>query len=242
MADMNGHYGNYRGEVVDVEDPTKSGRVRVNVFGVYDGLPVDVLPWAIYADPNMGGISEVGSFLVPELGAHVWVFFEGGDHHFPVYWAGAPAIKEGTPDLPSESRQDSSTYPLNKVIKTKSGILIERDDTPDNVRFRIYHPSGNDHLIDNDGNETDKVVGTKSQTVEGDVTETYEGGVTETIEGDVTETYSASHTSTVSGSYEKSAAEVTINSDGAVTIVAGGDAEVTASGNVNVTGATVNLN
>lgn len=226
MADMNGHYGNYRGEVVDVEDPTKSGRVRVNVFGVYDGLPVNVLPWAIYADPNMGGISEVGSFLVPELGAHVWVFFEGGDHHFPVYWAGAPAIKEGTPDLPSESRQDSSTYPLNKVIKTKSGILIERDDTPDNVRFRIYHPSGNDYLIDNDGNETNKVVGAKS----------------ETYEGDVTETYNASHTSTVSGSYEKSAAEVTVNSDGSVTIVAGGDAEVTASGNVNVTGATVNLN
>lgn len=236
------HFGNYRGEVVRNTDPKEAGRIKVNVFGVYDGLPTDVLPWATYADPNMGGISEVGSVIVPEEGAHVWVFFEGGDHHFPVYWAGAPAIKDGTPDLPEESRREESQYPMNKVTKTKSGILVERDDTPDKVRFRIYHPSGNDYLIDNDGNETRDIIKNQTTNIGGDNVSTTEGTKTENVTKSVTENYDDTHTSTVGGAYTKNAAEVTINSDGIVEIVAGGDVNVTATGNVNATGATINLN
>lgn len=211
------HYGNYRGEVIRRDDPLKAGRVKINIFGVYDDIPEDAIPWAIYADPEMGGTSEVGSVIIPEMGAHVWCFFEGGDHHYPVFWAGAPAMKDGVSDLPSESRE-SGEYPANKVRKTKSGILMEMDDTEGSVRLRFYHPSGTERLVDNDGNEVVNVTGDQTDIVNGSQSETVEG----------------SKTSSVSGSYEQSASAVTINSDGTVEIAAGG--------NVNITGAFINLN
>jgi hypothetical protein len=34
------------GEVVDINDPYKKGRVRVKVTGVYDKLEDDTIPWA----------------------------------------------------------------------------------------------------------------------------------------------------------------------------------------------------
>ena len=161
------HFGNLRGEVVRNDDPLKAGRVKVNVFGVYDDIPEDSIPWAIYADPAMGGINNVGSAIIPEVGAHVWCFFEGGDHHYPVYWAGAPAMKDGVPDIPEES---ATGYPANKVRKTKSGILMEMDDSDNNVRLRFYHPSDTEWLIDNDGNQIDNVTGDRTSTIGGNST------------------------------------------------------------------------
>jgi len=34
------------GEVVDIDDPLKDGRVKVKVFGKFDKLENDVIPWA----------------------------------------------------------------------------------------------------------------------------------------------------------------------------------------------------
>ena len=36
----------YRGEIVDIKDPLKQGRARVAVFGLFDGLDVENIPWA----------------------------------------------------------------------------------------------------------------------------------------------------------------------------------------------------
>ena len=170
---MNGnpelHFGNYRGEVVRNDDPLKAGRVKVNVFGVFDDIPVDDVPWAIYADPAMGGLDNIGSLVVPEVGSHVWCFFEGGDHHYPVYWAGAPAMKDGVPDVPEESRT-TGDYPSNKVRKTKSGILMEMDDTDGAVRLRFYHPSNTEWLIDDGGNQITNITGNETSDVGGDYT------------------------------------------------------------------------
>lgn len=209
------HYGNLRGEVVRNDDPLKAGRVKVNVFGVYDDIPEDSIPWAIYADPAMGGFNNVGSAVIPEIGAHVWCFFEGGDHHMPVYWAGAPAMKDGVPDIPSES---SSGYPANKVRKTKSGILMEMDDSEGNVRLRFYHPSGTELLMSDDGSQTDNIAGDRTTSTGGNDTLTTGGDRTESV----------------GGSLNTTATEVTINSDGNISITAGG--------NVDITGAIINLN
>ena len=101
-----------RGLVVDDKDPRDVGRIKVRVKGIYpDGIPVDDLPWAIpttavfrsggdnsrtsmsddaaiengFASTGTGGI-----FSVPRVGNHVWVFFDQGNHMYPVYWAMAP--------------------------------------------------------------------------------------------------------------------------------------------------------
>lgn len=46
----------------------------------------------------------------------------------------------------------SAQYPYNSVIATRSGIVIEIDNTPNNVRLHAYHPSGSFVEIDKDGN------------------------------------------------------------------------------------------
>lgn len=162
-------YGNHRGEVVRNDDPMENGRVQVRIFGVFDEIEDDDLPWAQYADPMMGGETDVGGVLVPEVGAHVWTFFEGGDWHFPVYWAGAPAMNgRNNPDLPTESRENGQ-YPHNKVFKTKNGIVIELDDTEGAVKIRVHHPSGTMREIDAEGNVNEEVSGDVTSEVFGDV-------------------------------------------------------------------------
>lgn len=172
--------GFYRGEVVDVNDPLKAGRIKVRVFSVFDDIPVSVLPWAAYADPLMGG-KDNGSLIVPQLNSHVYVFFEGGDHRYPVYFAGSPAIRNDVPDAPSESQ---ANYPNNKVIKTQSGIVIEMDDTEGAVRFKIKHPSGTSMEINNDGDVVDVVEGEHTISISDDGTITIGGNATINVTGD----------------------------------------------------------
>lgn len=169
--------GFYRGVVLDNNDPLKSGRVKVKVYPVFKDLVVDDLPWAIMADPFFGGSADVGSIFVPENNAHVFVFFEEGDHRFPVYFAGAPAIQSGTPDVPSESRTNG-TYPNNRVLKSKSGIVIEIDDTPGAERYKITHPSGSIIEINSGGDVNITATGATTLNTTGATTITSSGAVT----------------------------------------------------------------
>ena len=158
--------GFYRGKVVDNNDPKQAGRIKIEVFGVFDGLNADHLPWAVMADPLMGGLGDNGSIFVPNMDSHVFLFFEGGDHRHPVYFAGAPAIQDGEPDAPSESREEGE-YPNNKVFKTKAGITIEMDDSENSVRFKVKHPSGTNFEVDNDGDYTIEISGDGTFTING---------------------------------------------------------------------------
>ena len=64
--------GSYCGTVVDIEDPLKIGRVRIEVFGFFDGLEPNLIPWATPATSNTGGSDSGGGFFsVPKLGSVV---------------------------------------------------------------------------------------------------------------------------------------------------------------------------
>ena len=174
-------YGNYRGIVEDNLDPEKAGRIKVRVYGVYDDIEKDHIPWAEYADTMMQGQSQFGGFFVPDIGSKVWVFFEAGNHMLPVYFAGAPSHL----DMPSE-RKDS-TYPHNRVFRTKSGHVIEIDDSPGEERIRIKHRSGTQKTIFANGDVEEVVVGNVIRTVMGNVEETIEGNFVTSIMGSRTE-------------------------------------------------------
>jgi len=233
---LNQFFGNYRGEVIRTDDPLKAGRVKVNIFGVYDGFKEEDIPWAIYADSFMGGSTKAGGIIVPEVGAHIWCFFEGGNHHYPVYWAGAPAMKDKTPDIPAESSAKENQYPFNKVFKTGAGFVVEVDDMAGDTRFRFYQPSGNELIVDHGGNVQETVVGTTEQTKTGDVTENYEANHTTNTGGNKTEDVAGDITITSGGT-------ITIDSGGStITISNGGDIEIVSAGQVNVTGVMINLN
>lgn len=52
-----------------------------------------------------------------------------------------------------------AAYPHNQVMQTPNGLIQEFDDTPNNVRYHLYHPSGTYTEIDNNGTEVRKIVG-----------------------------------------------------------------------------------
>ena len=120
--------GNYRGEVLDNNDPNKTGRIKVRVYPMMVGedLTEDCIPWAIPAMPLWNGSSSGQGFLaVPKVGSYVWVFFEQGDIYQPVYFAEAPDPTRGIPTL------SAINYPNRKVATSSGGITFVVDDTDD---------------------------------------------------------------------------------------------------------------
>lgn len=117
---QNSFGGFHRGIVVNNVDELKSGRVQIRVIPFFDGVKDGDLPWAIYADAFMGGLSNNGSVMVPEVDSHVFLFFENMDFRFPVYFAAAPAIQNDIPDIPTLSREDDGTVAAINVAAEKN--------------------------------------------------------------------------------------------------------------------------
>jgi uncharacterized protein involved in type VI secretion and phage assembly len=74
-------YGKYRGVVVNNIDPMMIGRIQASV------PDVSVIPstWAMPCVPWAG--IATGMFMVPPIGAGVWIEFERGDPDYPI-WVG----------------------------------------------------------------------------------------------------------------------------------------------------------
>jgi hypothetical protein len=68
------------GQVVDNKDPLNNGRCKVNVFGKFDILPIEAIPWASPAN-SMGA----GQHFVPRKGDIVAITFDNGNIYLPIY-------------------------------------------------------------------------------------------------------------------------------------------------------------
>lgn len=122
------HFGKYRGEVVDNDDPDDLGRIKAKVPRLAHD---EELGWAMPAFPY-GGQAEQGFYFVPDVGASVWIEFEAGDLSYPIWsgtWYGDGELPEGA---------DFS----KKVLKTKSGHKIILDDG-DQPTIEITDSNGN---------------------------------------------------------------------------------------------------
>ena len=101
---MTKYYGKYRGTVLQNVDPEQMARIQVMVPDVSGLLPSS---WAMPCVPIAGKSS--GTFVVPQIGAGVWIEFEQGDPDYPVwtggFWGSAaevPALAlAGNPASPS---------------------------------------------------------------------------------------------------------------------------------------------
>lgn len=131
----------YTGKVIDNNDPDKTGKCKIRVFGVFgDEIPDNELPWAIPDFTFIG--STVGNFIVPPVNAIVKVYFDNGEVYLPHYTS-----KALTTNLPTQKDID---YPDNMVMW----------ETDDNDYFTINrkskettfnHNSGTKILIKKDG-------------------------------------------------------------------------------------------
>ena len=80
---MEKYYGKYRGMVINNVDPLQKGRLMVQVPDV---LGVGISSWALPCMPFTG--VQAGVYVVPAIGAGVWVEFEGGDPDYPIWTGG----------------------------------------------------------------------------------------------------------------------------------------------------------
>ena len=78
----NKYFGKYRGTVLNNADPMQTGRIQVQVPDVLGTTPSS---WAMPCVP-LAGI-QMGIYVVPPVGAGVWVEFEQGDPDYPI-WVG----------------------------------------------------------------------------------------------------------------------------------------------------------
>jgi hypothetical protein len=75
--------GNWTGKVVDIADPLMLGRIKIDIFGYYDGYNTDSLPWSIPSNSFLG--AKNSNFIVPELNSIVTGYFDNNDEMKPIY-------------------------------------------------------------------------------------------------------------------------------------------------------------
>lgn len=136
-------YGKYRGTVVNNLDPLQLGRIQVMVPDV---LGLSVSSWAMPCVPIAG--KQQGIFVLPQVGAGVWVEFEQGEPDYPIwvgcFWgiaAEVPALALAPPPPPPGQNIVIQTTGQNTVLlsdvpgptggimfKTATGAMILMND------------------------------------------------------------------------------------------------------------------
>jgi uncharacterized protein involved in type VI secretion and phage assembly len=114
------YFGKYRGRVFNNEDPKLCGRIQVQVPDI-TGL--NVSNWAMPCLPFTG--LQSGLYLVPPVGAGVWVEFEQGDIDHPIWtgcWWG------GREEVPVLAQAPVVPPQQNIVLQTAGGHAVAIND------------------------------------------------------------------------------------------------------------------
>jgi Type VI secretion system/phage-baseplate injector OB domain len=77
------YFGKYRGTVANNVDPMQMGRIQAIVPDVTGLVPTS---WALPCVPMAG--PQAGLFIVPTVGAAVWIEFEQGNPDYPIWTGG----------------------------------------------------------------------------------------------------------------------------------------------------------
>jgi uncharacterized protein involved in type VI secretion and phage assembly len=118
--------GKHRGKVINNIDPLMLGRIIALVPTISE-LP---LTWATPCLPYAG--KDVGFFVLPPIGANVWIEFEGGDPGRPI-WTGCFWGRDDVPAKPA--------VPTTKMFKTETITLTINDLTAE-IKLEVRTPSG----------------------------------------------------------------------------------------------------
>lgn len=183
------------GVIENVNDPIKSGRYQVRVYGYNSAstgiLPTENLKWFSSGVSNSAATSGFGMSPTGYMeGSFVFGFYIDRDKQNGIIlcaFNGAPggatdvspiatgeggayveslrkSIASGVPDARGETWSEPATqyatqYPHNNVFQSKSGHVMEYDDTPGAERVTIFHKSGTFEEIHPDGKKVEKTVG-----------------------------------------------------------------------------------
>jgi hypothetical protein len=146
VSDGQTFFGKYRGTVVNNVDPEQRGRIQAIVPAVSNVVPTS---WAMPCVPMAG--KQQGTFMVPQMGAGVWIEFEGGDPDKPIWVGGfwgitaeVPPLALVPPPIPPGQNialqttlqntlllSDSTPTPVTGgiILKSPTGAMIVVNDT-----------------------------------------------------------------------------------------------------------------
>ncbi|HEU5161294.1 MAG TPA: phage baseplate assembly protein V [Streptosporangiaceae bacterium] len=134
--------GKYRGTVVNNVDPEQRGRIQVQVSDVLGDIPSS---WAMPCFPLAG--PGMGQYVVPPVGAGVWVEFEQGDVSYPIYsgcWYGSAT------EVPTLALAGPPTNP-NIVLQTTGQRTVVLSDLPGGPGITLRTATGAAIVINDAG-------------------------------------------------------------------------------------------
>ena len=132
---MNKFYGKYRATVFNNVDPEQRGRIQAIVPAVLGVVPSS---WALPCMPIAG--KQEGVYMIPQVGAAVWIEFEQGDPNYPIWVGGFWGIAVEVP--PAAIAPPPIPPGQNIVIQTtlQNSIVIS-DATPIPMQAPVPPPA-----------------------------------------------------------------------------------------------------
>ena len=141
MPEPTRYLGKYRGTVVTNVDPMQMGRLQAQVPDVLGDTPSS---WAMPCLPVAG--PQMGQYVVPPVGAGVWIEFEQGDQNYPIWtgcWFGSssevpPLALGGRPDSPNILLQTTGEHTVllsdlpggpGITLRTAGGAMLVINDS-----------------------------------------------------------------------------------------------------------------
>lgn len=168
---------NFLGEVVENKDSTGNGRIKVKVFGKFDELKTEDIPWAHPNNMISGGsISGSGFYSIPKIGSIVNVYFDNGNIYSPIY----TSLNNISDDLITEIGEDydmfhsiiydteiENGFKIYYSPNQEKGFFINLKNTIINIKNNndliITNPNKDTITIKNDG--TLDITNSKSITI-----------------------------------------------------------------------------
>ena len=203
----NRYYGKYRGYVSNVTDPEHLGRVKAYVPRLLGEAETG---WAMPCSPYAG--PDQGLYTIPDVGAGVWIEFEGGDLSRPIWsgmWWGKPAagdvgqadstarVAPLSSEIPKEHYPERIVEPGVRILKTTTGHYILLDDRKETARVEIRDSLGNRIILSSEGLQI--LVSNESTVNEGNEKVEVDGDASLRVGGNHTEEVRASASSFVGG-------------------------------------------
>jgi hypothetical protein len=130
------------GEVMDVADPLFLGRAKVKVYGKFDLIPTEDIPWAYPGNNGTGGSDSGGGFFsVPKVGSIVSIRFDQGNLYHPEYFFNQKISNEAKAEIESSYENahiivyDTVTAGSLKIFFTEAkGLMLDYQETQINIK------------------------------------------------------------------------------------------------------------
>lgn len=136
-------FGLYPAVVADLVDPQGKGRIQVR-FPAFGQAGETVRAWATLLSPYAD--DDQGLQILPEVGSQVVVGFEAGEPSRP-YIVGA--CWNGRRALPEDAQAANNL----RTLRTRSGSMLQFDDTAGAARVTLSMDSGHRVVLDDAAQE-----------------------------------------------------------------------------------------